>query len=84
MQIGYSITQLIFERTQEAQRGFLDHPNPTVLSCGGIYLPRRKTPPRICYHVLNLANVKEPIKIYTGRRALTNALQEILAKEGLN
>lgn len=80
----YSITELIFERAKEAEKGFVDHPSPTVLSCGGIYLPRRKIPEKVNYHVLNLANVKEPIKIYTGRRALTNTLQEILAKEGLN
>lgn len=80
----FSITKLIFERTKEAEQGFLRSPNPTVLSCGGIYIPRRKQVEKICYHILNLANIKEPIKIYTGRRNLTNRLQEILAKEGLN
>lgn len=79
-----SLTRLIFERTEEAERGFMNHPTPTVLSCGGIYIPRRKFPERIDYHVLNLANEKEPIKLYTGRRGIANALQEILAKEGLN
>lgn len=80
----FSITRLIFEKTKEAEQGLFDSQNPAVLSCGGIYLPRRKAIERICYHVLNLANTREPIKIYTGRRNLTNRLHEILAKEGLN
>ncbi|MBI4124722.1 MAG: hypothetical protein HY609_01215 [Deltaproteobacteria bacterium] len=80
----FSITELIFERTKEAEQGFCQTQNPTVLSCGGIYIPRRVDIQKIQYHILNLANTKEPIKIYTGRRNLTNRLQEILAKEGLN
>lgn len=84
MNDGYSITQILFERTKEAEKGFLDDPHPTVLSCGGIYLPRRKRTLKVAYQVLNLANEKEPIKIYTGRRSLPNFLQEVLAKEGLN
>ena len=81
-----SITQLILQRATEEGQGFLGNKNPAVLSCGGMYLPRPKTalPPRIVYHVLNLANKQEPIKIYVGRRALTNLLHQVLAKEALN
>ncbi|OGQ04462.1 MAG: hypothetical protein A2W61_03580 [Deltaproteobacteria bacterium RIFCSPLOWO2_01_44_7] len=81
-----SITKLILQRTSEEGQGFMDHKNPAVLSCGGMYLPRPKTalPPRVVYHVLNLANKQEPIKIYIGRRAITNLLHQVLAKEALN
>lgn len=84
MDMGFSITQIIFERTKEAEKGFLDHPSPTVLSCGGIYIPRKKMSDKVFYQILNLANIKEPIKIYTGRGKFTNRLQEVLAKESLN
>ena len=84
MQPQISLTEMIFERTQKAEAGFLDEANPTILSCGGIYIPRRKLPAKIVYHVLNLANEKEPIKIYTGRSRMTNFLQQVLAKESMN
>ena len=38
-----SITKLILQRTSEEGQGFMDHKNPAVLSCGGMYLPRPKT-----------------------------------------
>lgn len=80
----FSITKYIFERTREAESDFVNHPNPTVLSCGGIYIPRRKTTDKLIYQVLNLPNEAEPIKIYTGRRGVLNKLNEVLAKEVLN
>ncbi len=80
----FSITKYIFEKTREAESEFMNHPNPTVLSCGGIYIPRRKIPDKITYQVLNLPNEQEPIKIYVGRRGAVNKLQEVLAKEILN
>lgn len=78
------MTRIIFEKIKEAESGFLQDQNPTVLSCGGIYLPRRKIPAKVVFQVLNLANDKEPIKIYTGRNGRMNFLQDILAKEYLN
>lgn len=80
----FSITQFLFERLRETEAGFLNNPNPTVLSCGGIYLPRRKLSARVVFQVLNLANNREPIKIYTGRHGKINLLQEVLSKEILN
>lgn len=82
--MGFSILQFLFERLREAETGFLENPNPTVLSCGGIYLPRRKLPAKVVFQVLNLANNQEPIKIYTGRHGKINLLQEVLSKEILN
>lgn len=81
-----SITQMILERAAEEgrQAGVARH--PTVLSCGGMYLPRTRTPgpAPVNYHVLNLANENEPIKIYVGRRGNFNLLYQILAKEAMN
>lgn len=48
------------EKTREVEQKFLDHPNPTVLSCGGIYIPRKRTADKIIYQILNLANAQEP------------------------
>lgn len=81
-----SITRLILERTAIESQTVEQSQHPTVLSCGGMYLPRTKSalPTPVCYHVLNLPNENEPIKIYVGRRHLTNLLHQILAKEGMN
>lgn len=78
------ITQIIFEKIKEAEAGLLQDRNPTVISCGGIYIPRKKIPDKIVFQVLNLANDQEPIKIYTGRHGRLHLLQDILAKEHLN
>lgn len=80
-----NISRLIFERAAEESL-FKERQHPTVLSCGGMYLPRTKSAfaPNTSYHVLNLANEKEPIKIYVGRRNPVNLLHQVLAKEALN
>ncbi len=78
------ITQIIFEKIKEAEAGLLQDKSPTVISCGGIYIPRKKTPDKITFQVLNLANDREPTKIYTGRQGRFHLLQDILAKEHLN
>lgn len=79
-----SITRLILERTAVESRHYPPTNHPAVLSCGGMYLPRTKDPAPVHYNILNLANEKEPIKIYVGRRRLTNLLYHILAKEAMN
>lgn len=81
-----SMTRLILERTTEEGQWVSDARNPAVLSCGGMYLPRPKTqaPPRVFYHVLNLANPKEPIKIFIGQQRMANLLHQALAKEAMN
>lgn len=81
-----SITRLILERSVLESRQYHPANQPAVLSCGGMYLPRAKTTTnnKIVFHVLNLANEKEPIKIYVGRRGLANQLYQILAKEAMN
>ena len=82
MQQPLTVTQLIIKKAQEEGQRVSVNQNPTVLSCGGMYLPRTKTTfaPRIAYHVLNLANPEEPIKIYVGRRVVPNLLHEVLQK----
>lgn len=81
-----SITRLILERAAQGEQNFVGYKNPAVLSCGGMYLarPRSFVPAKVFYDVLNLANPKEPIKIYTGRHRLANLLHQVLAKEALN
>ncbi len=79
--ITHFIVQRVTEETTSAPRA-----NPTVLSCGGMYLPRPKTKTpfqKISYDILNLANQSEPAKVFTGQRPL-NMLMEALSKEILN
>ena len=81
-----NLTKLILQRASEEGAGGAENRSPTVLSCGGMYLPRPKTttPPRIPYDVLHLANPKEPIKLYMGRPHLFNLLHQVLQKEVMN
>ena len=88
--LGYfmalTVTQLILQKAALEGERYLPNRNPTVLSCGGMYLPRPQNalPPKIAYDVLNLANPKEPIKLYVGRRVLPNLLHQVLQKGTLN
>ncbi len=84
--MSHSLTKLILQRASEEGPVGLNPKNPTVLSCGGMYLPRPKIspPPRMPYDVLHLANPKEPIKLYVGRRDLFNLLHQVLQKEAMN
>ena len=81
-----SITKLILERAAEESQYASPIDQPAILSCGGMYLPRTRqtTPLKTHYHVLNLANEAEPIKVYIGRRRVMNQLHQVLIKEGLN
>lgn len=57
---------------------------PTVLSCGGIYIPRTsREEQRVIYHIITTSSREEPVKVMTGLRP-RNALHEILIKESLN
>lgn len=84
--MSINLTKLILQRASEEGPGAVGTKNPTVLSCGGMYLPRPKTttPPRIPYDILHLANPEEPIKLYMGRRNLFNLLHQVLQKEAMN
>lgn len=81
-----SIARLILQKAAQEGEGFGLKKNPAVLSCGGMYLPRpgAGAPVKVIYHVLNLANQKEPIKLYTGRRPFMNVLHQALVKESMN
>ena len=79
-----SISRLILERAATEGTRLSEHKKTTILSCGGMYLARSSHIPPIVYHVLNLANEKEPIKIYVGRRGPVNQLHRALVKEALN
>lgn len=58
--------------------------NPMVLSCGGVYIPRRGQ--QIInreHHILTMPNAAEPIKIVAGLKP-HNVLHEVMQKESLN
>lgn len=57
--------------------------NPTVLSCGGMYIPHRDDACRVLYHIITTSRKDEPVKVVTGARP-RNALHDILFKESLN
>lgn len=57
--------------------------NPTVLSCGGIYIPRRPEEQKIIYQIITTSDRNEPVKIMTGMRP-RNVLHEVLLKESMN
>lgn len=57
--------------------------NPTVLSCGGIYIPRRGDEDRVLYQIITTSNKSEPVKVVTGARP-RNSLREVLLKESMN
>lgn len=79
-----SIARLILERAATEGTRLSENRKTTILSCGGMYLARSGQIPPTVYHVLNLANQKEPIKIYVGRRGPVNQLHRALAKEAMN
>lgn len=57
--------------------------NPTVLSCGGIFIPRPGEERHLASHIITTSSRDEPVKIVTGVRP-RNALYEVLLKESMN
>lgn len=58
--------------------------NPTVLSCGGIYIPRNThEEKRILYHIITTQRKDEPVRV-VGNFRPRNSLHEILLRESLN
>lgn len=57
--------------------------SPTVLSCGGIYIPHRQQEQRLIYHIITTSDNKEPVKVLTGAHP-GNILHEVLHKESMN
>lgn len=79
------ITNLVVENVPESPMNGLSGKNPTVLSCGGIYIPRPKpfNPKEEYFRIINIANAKEPTKV-VGSSVAINLLQEVLHKESMN
>lgn len=79
------MTTLVVEQVQEQKMDGLTDKNPTVLSCGGIFIPRPRPmgPNDEIYKILNCANEKEPTKVVCGS-VPRNLLQEVLYKESMN
>lgn len=58
--------------------------HPTVLSCGGIFIPRRsESEQKIFYQVITTSCENEPVKVVTGSRP-RNVLYDVLMKESMN
>ncbi len=57
--------------------------NPTVISCGGIYIPHQGGQQRTIYHVINTPSESEPVKVVAGARP-RNILREVMVKESMN
>jgi hypothetical protein len=79
------MSELVVEQASEARLEGETGKNPTVLSCGGIFIPRPKPmgPNDEIYKILNVANQKEPTKVVCGPMTL-NLLQDVLHKESMN
>lgn len=81
-----SMTQFIAERVAEESFNLKLNENPTLLSCGGMFLPKPKANPsnaRVRYHVVSVANKEEPTKVFSTRRNV-NALNNVSMKSNMN
>jgi hypothetical protein len=75
--VGELILNQVFDPEQR------DQASPTVLSCGGIYIPHRGRQEEILYHIITTSSREEPVKVVTGARP-RNVLYEVLLKESMN
>ena len=57
--------------------------SPTVISCGGIYIPHSGERERTIYHIINTSSGEEPVKVVTARKP-RNILHEIIIRESMN
>ena len=76
------LESLSFEAGGEASNGS----QPTVLSCGGIYVPRREVPTtlRNRRQIVNLPGTELSAKIFGYSPETADPLQPLLKKEFLN
>lgn len=63
--------------------GDLSLKNPTVLSCGGIYIPRRRSNEATSYHMISTPMGSMPVKIIVSSPPM-NILKIVMAKETMN
>ncbi len=77
--------KVILQQTLDASAGKNASQHPTVLSCGGIFVPRPRplNPRDPLYHILNTATDERPAKVVSAL-IHRNVLQEVLAKESMN
>lgn len=75
----------IIEQAMQVRAGKGQGSHPTVLSCGGIFVPRPRpiNPRDPLYHILNTPHEVSPVKVVSALMH-RNLLQEVLAKESLN
>ena len=76
--------ELILRELYERDPKELSQKNPMVLSCGGIYIPRKnRKSPKFEHHLLTTPNDSEPTKVVSGIRP-KNILKAVMDKEDLN
>ena len=77
--------ETIVRRAIDANAGAQATQHPTVLSCGGIFVPRPRplNPRDPLYHILNTPMTERPAKVVSAL-VHRNILQEVLTKETLN
>ncbi|MBI4366977.1 MAG: hypothetical protein HY543_09185 [Deltaproteobacteria bacterium] len=77
--------KLIIQRALDASTGRTNPQHPTVLSCGGIFVPRPRplNPRDPLYHILNIPSEGQPVKVVSAL-IHRNILQEVLSKDSLN
>lgn len=77
------VGKTVIEHFFKGDFGELKSKDPTVLSCGGIYIPHRGTQQRLLYHIINTPSDREPVKVVCGSRP-KNVLHEVMLKESMN
>jgi hypothetical protein len=75
------VSELILNRAFDPERR--DGSSPTVLSCGGIYIPHRGCQEEILLHIITTSRADEPVRVVTGAKP-RNSLREVLLKESMN
>ena len=75
------ISEMILNQAFDPEKR--DGASPTVLSCGGIYIPHRGEREEILCHIITTSSREEPVKVVTGARP-RNVLYEVLIKESMN
>jgi hypothetical protein len=78
-----SITKMIFRQLFSGSAKEMKAKNPMVLSCGGVYIPRKGGRKHSLYHILHTPSDAEPVKVYCAARQ-KSALIEMIQKESLN
>jgi len=79
-----STTETIARQLLSKHGGAAQQQHPSVLSCGGIFIPRKcRERKGILCEILITPNQDEPVKLVTGAKS-RSILSQVLIKESLN